>query len=69
MHVSGESFEWTRLFDGLMRIRSSPEERSEACAAPHYAGICRYSDRADAASKVTLEMIGVVLALKAGGAP
>jgi hypothetical protein len=65
----GQLFDWRRLFDGLIHIRSADSRPPDAYAAVPYGPYWFYIDNADADSKETLTLVSTVLTLKAGGVP
>jgi hypothetical protein len=65
----GLPYDWEELFTGLMSIHSAESPPSDAFTAVEYGGYWYYIENTDADSKETLTMLGIVLALKAGGSP
>jgi hypothetical protein len=63
---SGRPFEWTRVTEGLMRIRSAERRPANPAVAVFYRGSWFYIDDADLDSKATFSMLGQVFALQSG---
>ena len=65
---NGEPFDWSKVTEGLMRIRScdakSPPEN--ACVAVLYRGSWFYIEDSDLASKSTFSLLTQLFALQAG---
>lgn len=64
--AEGRPFDWQRVTDGLMRIRSSETRPAEAAVAVRHRGSWFFIDDRDIDSKSTFAMLGQVLALQAG---
>ena len=62
-----QPFDWNRVLQGLIRIRSSSERPSNAYTAVRYGGYWYYIKNNDIASKETLTMLSIVFTLKSGG--
>ena len=62
---NGKAFDWSNMFDGLFRIRSSSQPPANSYVAVEYEGHYYYIDGADVDSRETLTMLGMVLTLKA----
>jgi len=65
---SGEPFDWSRVTDGLMRIRSGDEKPDNAAVAVNYRNSWFYIDDSDLDSKSTFSMLAQLYALQSGGA-
>ncbi len=63
---NGEPFDWTRVTEGLMRIRSSAARPRNAAVAVFYRGSWFYIDDSDLDSKSTFSMLSQVFALQSG---
>jgi len=66
--ASGAVFDWGRVTEGVMRIRSSGSRPESAAVAVHYRGSWFYIDDADLDSKSTFSMVAQLYALQAGNA-
>lgn len=64
--AAGQPFDWTRVTQGLMRIRSSERRPANAAVAVFYRASWFYIDDADLDSKSTFSMLGQIFALQAG---
>ncbi len=64
--AAGRPFDWLRVTDGLMQIRSSDERPDNAATAVYYRDSWFYIDDADLDSKSTFSMLGQVFALQSG---
>jgi hypothetical protein len=64
--AAGEVFDWNRVTDRLMTIRSSDERPDNAMTAVYYRGTWFYIDDSDLHSKSTFSMLGQIFALQAG---
>lgn len=65
---AGQPFDWTRVTDGVMRIRSSDERPKNSAVEVFYRGKWFYVEDSDLDSKSTLSMLGQVFALQSGKA-
>ena len=63
----GEPFDWGPVFDGLMSIKVSRNKPKNSFVAVDYKGLWYFVDNTDIASKETLSMLSMLIALKAGG--
>jgi hypothetical protein len=63
---AGEAFDWNRVTDGLMRIRSADARPKNAAVAVFYRGSWFYIDDSDLDSKSTFSLLGQVFALESG---
>ncbi len=63
---AGQPFDWSRVTDGLMRIRSSAKRPTNAAVAVFYRRSWFYIDDSDLDSKSTFSMLGQVFALQSG---
>ena len=63
---NGEPFDWNRVTEGLMRIRSSAKRPTNSSVAVFYRGAWFYIDDSDLDSKSTFSMLGQVFALQSG---
>jgi len=66
---SGQPFDWRKVHDGLIFIRSSKERPRNTHVSGLYKGYWYYIPDSDIVSKETLTMLKIVLTLKAGGIP
>lgn len=67
LDAAGEPFDWGRVTDGLMRIRSSKSRPDHASVAVRYRGHWFYIDDSDLDSKSTFLLLGQLYALQSGG--
>ncbi len=63
---AGQPFDWNRVTDGLMHIRSSSKRPGNAAVAVFYRRSWFYIDDSDLDSKSTFSMLGQVFALQSG---
>jgi len=63
-----EIFDWKRVSEGLMHIRSSPTQPDNASVTVPYRGSWFYIDDSDLDSKSTFSMLGQLFALQSGNA-
>lgn len=68
LDADGEPFDWTRVTQGLLRIRSSNKRPRHAAVSVSYRGSWFYIDDADLDSKSTFLMLGQIFSLQAGNA-
>jgi len=66
LEKSGEPFDWNRIFDAVLRIRTAPEAPSRAAVAVPYRGHWFYIDDADLDAKSTFGLLSQLFALQAG---
>jgi hypothetical protein len=64
--ASGEAFDWQRVTDGLMRIRSSVDRPDNAAVAVFYRDHWFFVDDSDLDSKSTFSMLSQIYSLQAG---
>ena len=65
---AGGSFDWLRVTDGIMRIRTTENRPRSAAVAVSHRGQWFYIDDADLDSKSTFSLLAQLFALQAGGA-
>ncbi len=65
--AAGDVFDWGRVTDGLMRIRSSDSSPGNAAVSVRYRGRWFYIDDSDLDSKSTFSLLAQLYALQAGG--
>ena len=66
---TGKPFDWQKVHDGLIRIRTSENRPSDPYVAVKYYDGWFYIPKTDVDSRETLTMLNIVLTLKAGGVP
>lgn len=68
LDASGQPFDWSEVTGGLLRVRSSSREPTDAAVRVRYRGSWFYIDDADLDSKSTFSLLAQLYALQAGGA-
>lgn len=68
LDASGESFDWTAITGGLMRIRSGRERPANAYTSVQHRGTWFWISDDDLDSKSTFALLGQLLELQSGGA-
>ena len=63
---NGQRFDWSRVMDGLFRVRSQPKQPTDAAVAVRYRGAWFYIDDRDMDSKYTFRLIDQIGAILAG---
>ena len=66
--AAGQPFDWQRVTEGIMTIRSSTEPPDNASVAINYRNSWFYIDDSDLDSKSTFSLLGQVYQLQAGNA-
>lgn len=62
----GQRFDWSRVMVGLFRIRSQPEQPTDAVVAVQYRGAWFYVDDRDMDSKYTFRLLDQISSILAG---
>lgn len=65
----GQPFDWQRVTEGLLTIKSSPTRPENASVAVNYRNSWFYIDDSDLESKSTFSLLGQVYQLQSGNAP
>ncbi len=63
---NGEPFDWNRIFDRVLRIRTAPDAPASAAVAVAYRGSWFYIDDSDLEAKSTFALLSQLFALQAG---
>ena len=66
---NGDPFDWNRIFDRVMRIRTAPRAPESAAVAVAYRGHWYYIDNSDLDAKSTFALLSQLFALQAGTQP
>ena len=66
--AAGQPFDWQRVTEGVLTIRSSTEPPDNASVAINYRNSWFYIDDSDLDSKSTFSLLGQVYQLEAGNA-
>ena len=66
---NGDPFDWNRIFDRVMRIRTAPRAPESAAVAVAYRGHWYYIDNGDLDAKSTFALLSQLFALQAGTQP
>jgi hypothetical protein len=66
--AAGQVFDWLKVTEGLMRIKSSPQPPDNASVAINYRNSWFYIDDSDLDSKTTFALLGQVYQLQSGDA-
>ena len=65
-YPSGEPFDWTKVTEGLLLVRSQPKKPDQSAVAVNYRNSWFYVDDSDLHSKSTLSLLAQIFALQAG---
>ncbi len=63
---SGEPFDWTRITEKLLRIKTQPSKPNQASVAVYYRRSWFYIDDSDLESKSTFSLLSQLIALQSG---
>jgi hypothetical protein len=69
LEKDGQAFDWTRIFDRVLRIRNAQKAPETAAVAVPYRGYWFYIDDSDLDAKSTFALLSQLFALQAGTQP